>query len=591
MAVSSVQRCSITRRLLIVIVTALLVSTVSSQRVNFTMCYYEKVKSLNTSDLSDKRQSFLYDITGTKRLEADKPYLSLLGCAELCGHSDPMAEQIWSASEIGGRFIAFIIPVIVLAGRFSYSAAGLKNAIFTFIHLIGDPIDSSWSLLTRQEVARRNWILAVEWWSQNPKHVATVFTVFDQWLQDPLKHLSTKPGHDTPQSPGTRQHDPLNSPFLFKLPEEGTKARTRVLGYIKEASRKIGTLNSNTLVSSWLLVIWFGGALAGAFVRTATQETNNQTAHTIAVVMLFSFLVFAVIVRGHTGDFKHREHVLWEMMKLQRDTGNLLPEIDDKAAELYVDGKPYSGVIKSFRPVKTLKFIGKRQHRSEWLLFGISLASVFIGCAAAFCLSWFTPSQGFGCRAAAWLCIFLVWCSSCGLTAWFGRLSNGDVKKHWYMTIVKDFLCMSFVVILVGFAQAGMMNNCYCRASVTFQPHKRGVIDIGPVDQKQRRDSLFLWITTPLLGMALIGVCCFVAGLQGENARMLFERSSEEAAAELRALMNDVERCGGSEGGGRDDPNISGDERSRLICPDTNPAYPLKTLPSDGTRSESTRDS
>jgi len=179
MAVSSVQRCSIARRLLIVIVTALLVSTVSSQRVNFTMCYYEKVKSLNTSDLSDKRQSFLYDITGTKRLEADKPYLSLLGCAELCGHSDPMAEQIWSASEIGGRFIAFIIPVIVLAGRFSYSAAGLKNAIFTFIHLIGDPIDSSWSLLTRQEVARRNWILAVEWWSQNPKHVATVFTVFD----------------------------------------------------------------------------------------------------------------------------------------------------------------------------------------------------------------------------------------------------------------------------------------------------------------------------------------------------------------------------------------------------------------------------
>ncbi|KAF8541163.1 hypothetical protein BDD12DRAFT_830114 [Trichophaea hybrida] len=300
MAVLSVQRFSIARRLLVVITAALLVTTVSSQRVNFTMCYYDKVKLLNTSDLSDERQSFIYDITGTKRLETDKPYLSLEGCTKLCAHGDPIAHQIWPVDEILVRFIAFIVPVIILAGRFSYSAAGLKNAIFTFIHLVGDPIDSLWSLLTRQEAARRNWLLAVEWWPQNPKHVATIFTVYDQWLQDPLQHQS------------------LNPKSLFQLPND-VKERSRVLEYIQEASRNIGILNSNTLVSSWLLVLVFGASLSGAFVRTVTQETNNQTAHTIAVVMLFSFLVFAVIIRGHIGDFKHREHVLWEMKKLEKE--------------------------------------------------------------------------------------------------------------------------------------------------------------------------------------------------------------------------------------------------------------------------------
>ncbi|KAF8541164.1 hypothetical protein BDD12DRAFT_830115 [Trichophaea hybrida] len=124
------------------------------------------------------------------------------------------------------------------------------------------------------------------------------------------------------------------------------------------------------------------------------------------------------------------------------------------------------------------------------------------------------------------------------------------------MTISKDLIWMSIVVILVGFAQAGMMNSCYCRASVIFQPHKRGVIDIGPVDQKQRRDSLFLWITTPLLGMGLICALVFAAGFQGENARMLFERSSEEAAAELRARRNDVECWGRNEGGKRENPDV-----------------------------------
>lgn len=121
-------------------------------------------------------------------LADNRTYVSVQGCYDLCGHG----YKFWPWSDTLKRFAFFILPLIVLPGKYAWVPLTASNAFAVFVHLIGDPIDSFWSLLTRQEKARRFYNLAMEIAPQLPREVSEVWMAYDQWWQVSLTLWSSR---------------------------------------------------------------------------------------------------------------------------------------------------------------------------------------------------------------------------------------------------------------------------------------------------------------------------------------------------------------------------------------------------------------
>jgi len=166
-----------------IIVLLTLVNPSLAKEVDFQACYDNNVTQLNNSDTSDPLQCFKWDPTHTNRTDTNQTFLSLIGCYELCGHGF----QYYSTTDIAVRLALFVLPLVSLGGRVAYAPGSISAVFSAIIHLLGDPIDSVWSTLTRQEKARRNYHVALEIAPIAAREIAAVWTAYDQWWQDPVK--------------------------------------------------------------------------------------------------------------------------------------------------------------------------------------------------------------------------------------------------------------------------------------------------------------------------------------------------------------------------------------------------------------------
>jgi hypothetical protein len=116
--------------------------------------------------------------------------------------------------------------------------------------------------------------------------------------------------------------------------------------------------------------------------------------------------------------------------------------------------------------------------RSRGLLLGYSLSFVLLGaCTPAVFLSATNYTAGktlsIGCRTLSWLVVSLLWISSAIADIPLSYLLRSKTLKlklvwYWYLTIFKDSLIASAIIILVAFEQSGFYNNCWClQASLT----------------------------------------------------------------------------------------------------------------------------
>ncbi|KAF2104963.1 hypothetical protein NA57DRAFT_71162 [Rhizodiscina lignyota] len=549
---------------------ALLASTVAATYPNFDFCYQEKVLHLNRNDTSDPKQCWNRNSTTGLIQPSNRTYLSLQGCYDLCGHGF----QFWLWTDTLKRFAFFILPLIVLSGKYAWVPLSLTNGFAVFVHLIGDPIDSFWSLLTRQEKARRFYHLAMEIAPQMPREVAEVWMAYDQWWQEPTKQFESfldkrskikreaSEGEELPlparrtttavgdqstrgdqASRGPRKD--INVPDLLRRQE---------MYYIKKAASELAAeRSSGQLLLSWLAIAVFLASLTGAYIRTATNSANNQTGHTLAVVMLFSFLLFAVYISGHVGTFKSPAKVIWILEKLHSNLPDLFPKpyseimVEDHQRTFtrqYIDSAPWAGINSSWRLAKSLRPVS-HSDRSRWTLFSLSIFPILISWAAAFVISYYTPLQGFGCRSGTWTAITVAWILSCAFDGLLGaclhkRAWNAKrAKAFWYTVLTKDFIITLGSIVMVVVSQVGLMNTCWCRASLVFHIDKNtACIDLGPVTAQQKEDNWYLWLIPPAIGLLLMLGDIFMAGYQGENGRMLFNRTEPDRIAEDKALKN-----------------------------------------------------
>lgn len=267
--------------------------------------------------------------------------------------------------------------------------------------------------------------------------------------------------------------------------------------------------------------------------------------------MLFSFLVFAVYISGHVGNFREPEQVIRTIDKLHGKCPDLFPAIEGRAveqdsglsfSERYARGAAWAGINNSWRPDKRLDDYNL-SGRSPWSLLSQSIFVILVAGGAAFAMSYLTPLRGVGCRSISWAGIMLAWIVSIGIDTVLGFFimptNDKSAKRLWWCTVSKDLVITIGSIILVLAAQIGYFNTCWCRASLIFRQSPRSVcIDLGPVTNEQRDKDWMMWLALPIAGLLLIFAAIFIAGKDGEGGRLLFIRTDDERTAEDKALEN-----------------------------------------------------
>ena len=83
---------------------------------------------------------------------SERMTLTLQGCYDLCGSG-------WAwfpKKDVGTRLTGWFLPIILLVANLHLPPLGFMYSLLTLVHLLGDPIDSLTSILTKLEVGRRS---------------------------------------------------------------------------------------------------------------------------------------------------------------------------------------------------------------------------------------------------------------------------------------------------------------------------------------------------------------------------------------------------------------------------------------------------
>jgi hypothetical protein len=329
---------------------------------DFPSCWNRTVQFLDPSNYNDSRQIWLWDRTHTIRTNSH-PLASLAFCESACGDG----YQLWEWDDTVLRITMWVFPAIVLLVHFHFAPLGVGNICAIIMHLLGDPLDTLWSMMTRQEINRRFYRRAKNYSGTNEfRHIATVWSAFDElgW-RDPSSHfantLRRRSDPDTSNSDestsnsdeSTSNSDESRGPNegiqktegIFNrivalinskkssqggyhyLPIREDQGLTKAeLYHIQVASHRLASNRSESQLTTWFAIIGLGGALAAAFIRTYMQKLNNQTAHTIAVVALFFILIPIVKISGNMGSFTSTSIAIDIIQDLRRNLRILKPK-------------------------------------------------------------------------------------------------------------------------------------------------------------------------------------------------------------------------------------------------------------------------
>jgi hypothetical protein len=560
------------------------------QNVNFDYCWNHTVSFFNKTDYSDdKRQFFPWDRTHSYRLNLTDPLLTLFGCESTCGNG----YELWPADDTLLRITMWVFPAIVLLVHFHFAPLGTANKFSVIAHILGNPLDTLWSMMTRQEVNRRLYERARRYSDGHEfKHIATIWSAYDElgW-QDPSSHFaSTLRLRDPDTLPQSMHNQPeqniphrglaileawKGSPPGYNIQvREGRGPTPAELYYIQLASHRLASNRSESQLTTWFAIFGLLGGLCAAFIRTYMQRLNNQTGHTIAVVALFFILIPIVKISGNIGCFTststaidiiqdlHRNLKLlnpegpqlfpalrfdptfgWDYARGNRQEtvekekrGSALPITELRNLEFWPSMAPWAGMNNSWRPCKQISVHNQfsTASRSPGYLFFLSLVFVMCAYSPALVLSYKTPTVGFSCRSMAWTLVLIAWLSSAA-TDQILKWKIPSARSLWSWTIIKDFSVAMFFSLIIITAQLGFFNNCWCRTGV-LQLKGNAYVDIGPQTRDDWLAGWPLWVATPLSFFLLIMVLILTVGKDGAYARTLLCRSDNDRQSDLLQL-------------------------------------------------------
>ncbi|KAL4888811.1 hypothetical protein BDV59DRAFT_205797 [Aspergillus ambiguus] len=390
--------------------------------------------------------------------------LTVPGCVDTCGAGASFYE------DVGPRLSTWLIPILLLIGNAHMARLG-REKYLVILHILGDPIDSMWSLLTKAELWSRCYSLARtyshQWEREEKEHyerrvldVGTVYAAIEELV-----------GSGTDKF---RLH--FEQILREKRPDMSPEHFYHVT---KEVANELSDSRSVELRRAGLAVVSYLYHIIAAFVEAIGGKSSSPPGGRIGTSLLISWLIPLVLVSNALGGYTSRRTCLRIMERYVKTvTGHSVEDLRrfsaDKKSTHFLAGRQqstitdfysaqqWSGAIYCYQPRKSLGFRGGDRDNSPWLLLLLAMLPVTLATVVAVTEIVVTPTTGFGCRSLMLVVMFVLWMASAFITwaMWVTGLATG--RYHYVLTVTKDALIGVPMILMVFLSSCGLFNSCFC---------------------------------------------------------------------------------------------------------------------------------
>jgi hypothetical protein len=436
--------------------------------VDLAACNANLQQRLDNGTISPNDPIFFFNGTSFMS-EKNKLQLTINGCRANCPRPD---FDIYG--DMFPRLLTWLVPALLLIGNLHIPRIGTMNRILVILHFIGDPIDSTWSLLTKAEIWNRFYAIALRHTPPGPEKehsaraLAALFSAYEELAGDMAS---------------------VRERFDAIIAESAVRLSREDLDYIiMESAEELVDSRSNEVLRTSLVILNYCWTVLGALVPEIGGAQTSQPGGRIGTAMYLSWLVTVVLLSNTLSGFVSRRTCLRIMERYcrtlkgsSRDTHifSNSPQIPPTSPFLFaknrgiptiqaqpgegvdvIDAQPWNGSVYSYQPKKRLLSSSASTDKGSLHLLLLSMAPIFAAATPAFVIIWFTPTIGLGCRTLWVVGNTMGLLVSPALTWIIQRVSYG--KYAWYFTVVKDALIGIPSVTIIILSSIGLFNTCWC---------------------------------------------------------------------------------------------------------------------------------
>lgn len=475
-------------------------------------CYARVLQYLQDSVLAANDTAFYHDDLGFHS-SLNRPVLNLKGCNELCGR------KFGWYKDIGPRLSTWLIPVFLLLSNMEVSPLD-KRRYLMIVHLLGDPIDSLWSMLTKLEAWSRCHYLAIELCESKDeaeiRQNATVLGGFEELVgfsENPVKMYS-------------------------RIRKRSRISQAAFQNLVCSTAQRLADSRSDERLRTLFATLLYCYQLLAAFVAIIGGGNTTPPGGRIGLTMFMTWIVPSILISNAMGGYMSRR-TCYDIMEafveeaterangwhtLQRIAPNLR-QYD--STHDYMANLAWSGAIYTYRPSKHIPFRAKSHNRSAWTLFLLAAAPVVTSSIISSVILWNTPPIGINCRNILIFVITGFVFFSVAFTHITAYFISG--RRHWYLVLVKDALIAVPAVVLVFIACAGRFNTCWCwSGGFSLGAKARVILNAAPDFIKYNKKTYPILVSVCLLIQCLAFVLMMWLGWRGWNVIRWSEKQKIE---------------------------------------------------------------
>lgn len=402
--------------------------------------------TLNSTD----NTTFYTNDTGFIMSNPDYPVLTLDGCERFCG-----AKKDWYP-DAGPRLNTWLIPVVLLIANMEVSPLD-KRRYWMVVHLLGDPVDSLWSLLSKVEAWSRCYNLARFDYRRGIRSTPKVSDV--QILATVLAGIEELLGP---------QVNPL-SVFDTLIPQN---ARESLSIQVSKTAFKLADSRTDELIRTLFAVALYLYQVIAAFFSVLGGGNTSPPGGRIGTAMFITWLVPIILLSNAVGGFTSRTSCFDTMRDLCAEVParphqleSLLTQRISQSAE-YLESQSYSGSIYTFIHDKRISFSGRSHDHSQFHLLLVALAPLINASVFGSIIILNTPPGGLNCRNIMVIVMTLLWLLSTLLTWCISRAESLEPKDRWYLILAKDTIIAIPSLLIIFLSSAGVFNSCRCWSGI-----------------------------------------------------------------------------------------------------------------------------
>ena len=421
-------------------------------------CYRRVTKILQSGNSSIATNPLIF----VSASDPKDPVLTLAGCQQLCGSGTGRYP------DAGPRLVTWLLPIILLVTNMQFAPIGMQRFLL-IPHLLGDPIDSTWSLLAK----------AVSW--------SRCFSEAQKLLVEKIeiKSLAVITMAAAEQSPYAVHH-------ARKFHATNNK------GLMIETALTLSDNRRNEILRTIFAITIYIFQVLAAFVP-AVGAASSPSGGRIGTAMLLSWLLPVALLSNVIGDFGSRRNCqrviadYLERLGRPSDQDFCTPRtstlklsiigVQKESETPHEASMAWTGAIYCYHPIK--KFLTN----SGWKLALISVLPEAVAFGTAFAVLSTGPTY-FSCRHVLVIAVFSVWIISAISTSSLSWAPFSSGKYLWYIILIKDTFIAVTILALIVASSCGMWNTCYCWSGALVYGERGARVPLNPTKLFDRNNNI-----------------------------------------------------------------------------------------------------